>query len=434
MAIESPLRRAVTNFSVLMSGRAVAGILSIVTVTLVARILGPVEFGVLVLVHTTAMVTRGLLNFKPSDTVVRFGVAAFDARDHGIFARLLRFTLALDAITAVTSALAMLLLVTFAAPLLGLPEALSGPAALYALALLVSGTGTAKGVLRVAGRFDAISVQQTVGPLLRLLGIGLAYLSDVGLVAYVFVWVMASAGEYAFLNVRGWRELRAQGYAMQMPSWRRAAGEFAGIWVFVRTLYWQSNLELLQRNGLILLAGAMLGPAGAGMFRIAREFADVLAKPVVVVRQAVFPDLERLWREGDRNFRGLYLRLGALSAVIAAVVVGAVAIFGERLLGALVGVAYIDGAALLTWLMLAAAIDLAAAALRPAAYAIGAATGSLRAQALGAGVNVGLFLLLVPTVGLTGAGAAAAGAALTVALLMAWLLATGTPAAGSRTR
>ena len=117
--------------------------------------------------------------------------------------------------------------------------------------------------------------------------------------------------------------LRAQNYPLRMPTLRGAARGFPGIWSFVRTLYWQSNLELAQRHGLILLAGAMLGPAGAGMFRIAREFADVLAKPVVVVRQAVFPDLARLRHQGTRDFRGLYVRFGVLSAGIAAVVVAA---------------------------------------------------------------------------------------------------------------
>ena len=56
-----------------MGGRTLAGVLSVVALALVARLLGAVDFGFLVLVHTTAIVVRGLLNFKPSDTVVRYG-------------------------------------------------------------------------------------------------------------------------------------------------------------------------------------------------------------------------------------------------------------------------------------------------------------------------------------------------------------------------
>ncbi len=141
---DSPVRRALKNFSVLMGGRAVAGVLSVVSLTLVARFLGPVEFGLLVVVHTTAVVVRGLLNFKPSDTVVRYGVAPFDDDDHRELNHLLRFTLALDVATASLAALCMMLVMLLAGPALGLPEELAMPAVLYGLVLLASGSGTAR--------------------------------------------------------------------------------------------------------------------------------------------------------------------------------------------------------------------------------------------------------------------------------------------------
>ena len=87
----SPVSRALKNFGVLMGGRAVAGVLSVVALTLAARLLGAADFGVLVLVHTTAELIRGLLNFKPSETVVRYGVKAFDEQDHPRLLSLLRF-------------------------------------------------------------------------------------------------------------------------------------------------------------------------------------------------------------------------------------------------------------------------------------------------------------------------------------------------------
>ena len=102
----SPVSRALRNFGVLMGGRAVGGVVSVVALTLVARLLGVADFGVLVLVHTTAVVVRGLLNFKPSDTVVRYGVTAFDERDVARLSSLLRFTLALDLTTATAATVA----------------------------------------------------------------------------------------------------------------------------------------------------------------------------------------------------------------------------------------------------------------------------------------------------------------------------------------
>jgi O-antigen/teichoic acid export membrane protein len=308
---------------------------------------------------------------------------------------------------------------------------------LYALTLLASGTGTAKGVLRLADRFDAISIQQTVGPVVRLLGIGLVFVLDGTLVGFLLVWAAALMAEYLYLNVLGWLELRRRRLHPGVPDLRGAGARFPGVWQFVRTLYWQSNLDLAQRHGLILVAGAFLGAAGAGMFRIAREFADVLAKPVVVIRQAVFPDLARLWREQDPRFTTLYVRLGLVGGGVAAAVVILVGFYGEWFLAALVGDEYVHGAGLLTWLMLAAAIDLIGAALRPAAYAMGAAVAALRVQVATAVCHVGLFVVLVFYFGLTGAGAAAAVAAVLLVAGMLWLVATyasRSPGAGAGTR
>ena len=206
----SPVSRALKNFGVLMGGRAVAGVLSVVALTLVARLLGAEQFGLLVLVHTTAIVVRGLLNFKPSDTLVRYGVTPFDEQDAESLAALLRFTLGLDLICALAATAVTAVVLGLAAPQLGLPEELAGPVMFYALALLASGTGTAKGVLRVAGRFDAISVQQTVGPAVRLLGIGVAYALEATLAGYLLVWAVALMAEYLYLNIRGWVEIRRQ--------------------------------------------------------------------------------------------------------------------------------------------------------------------------------------------------------------------------------
>jgi O-antigen/teichoic acid export membrane protein len=208
-----------------------------------------------------------------------------------------------------------------------------------------------------------------------------------------------------------------------MPGFRGAGGQFPGVWLFVRTLYWQSNLDLAQRHGLILLAGVFLGAAGAGTFRIAREFADVLAKPVVVIRQAVFPDLARLWRQQDPQFTTLYVRLGLVGGAVAAAVVILVGAYGVELLTALVGAQYVHGAALLTWLMLAAAVELMGATLRPAAYAMGAAGAALRVQFAVVVCHVVLFVVLVFYIGLAGAGMAAAAASVLLTAGMIWLVA-----------
>ena len=81
--------------------------------------------------------------------------------------------------------------------------------------------------------------------------------------------------------------------------------------------------------------------------------------------------------------------------------------FGAELLSTLVGKEYVAAAAVLSLMLLAATIDLAAQSLRSAAYAIGHAGKVLRMYAISAVAYVISFIGLTTWLGLIGAGLAA---------------------------
>ena len=152
------------------------------------------------------------------------------------------------------------------------------------------------------------------------------------------------------------------------------------------------------------------------MFRIAREFANVVAKPALLVRQAIYPDLARLRHRSDRNFSRLVITMAAMMSVPALLLAIASIWLGAPLLKLAVGEGYVPAAALLSWLIAAATLELAAAPLRPAGYALGAAKAMLGVQALASVLFIALFQLLTPTLGLAGPGLA------TVAMSLVTLL------------
>ena len=75
----NPMRRVLANFWILIRGRGAAAIMAFGATALMARSLGPAEFGMVVLIHTYAMLIRALLDFGSVDAIVRFGVPAHDA-------------------------------------------------------------------------------------------------------------------------------------------------------------------------------------------------------------------------------------------------------------------------------------------------------------------------------------------------------------------
>ncbi len=423
-ADERPLRRAFRRFAWLLGGRTAAALLAFASLILTARALGPEGLGVVVLIHTYALVVKGLLNFKPFESIVRYGVPALEDGDTAAVRRLIRVSAGLDILSALGCAGLAMAGAPLAGRVLGWDAGDLSLVNLYAGTLLLSGTGTAKGVLRLFGRFDSLGRALVVGPLVRLLGVGVASQLSAGVVGFVWAWVLALAAGYLFLNLRGWWELRRNlpGTVFGVPSMVGMEARHPGYWRFLWVVYWQSSLDLLPKHGATLLAGTFLGPAGAGLFRAAGGIANVLSKPAVLVRQVLFPDLTRLWHMGGKDFDHLYTRTALIVGIPAGVVVLASLAFGELVLTATLGDEYRQAAGLLSVLLLAATLELLGAALRPAGYAMSKAGAMLRIQVWASAAYVIAFLSGVHWFGLIGPGLAACVLMLVSLAGMIWVL------------
>jgi len=73
------MRRILGNFGLLVRVRGIAAVMSFGATALMARSLGPAEFGMVVLIETYALLARGLFSFKQFQGIVRYGVPLHDA-------------------------------------------------------------------------------------------------------------------------------------------------------------------------------------------------------------------------------------------------------------------------------------------------------------------------------------------------------------------
>ncbi len=405
--VEKPGRtgRLLTNFSWLAGGRTTGALMALAATALAARALGAAEFGLVVLIHAAALMIRQLCNVKTSEAVIRYGVPLADEGRIGELRGLIIRFARIDATAGLIAAFVGAVLLFGFSHWFELPGELKLPAVFYVLVLVFSVTGTAKGTLRLLDRFGALSAQLTVGPALKLLGVGALSLSPYSAITslYVLVWGGAYLVEHAY---SWWRAYRA--FANYYGDVKTVTPELnrPEVRSFLFTVYWQSTLDAAPRQAATLLAGTLLGSAGAALFALARELAEVLTKPVVLLRQVVFPDLARLWRNDVPRFVRVTWRTGAITAGIGLLVVG-VAYFGaEPLLIALAGNDFGTAAPLLTLLLLAASIELAGAAFRPASYVMGKARTLLNVQIIATTAYLISFVGFIQLYGLNGIGLA----------------------------
>ena len=405
----NPMHRVLGNFWILIRGRGAAAIMAFGATALMARALGPVEFGLVILMHTFVLLIRALLDFGSMDAIVRYGVPAHDASDHYALGKLIKVCRRIDYQASITSAILALLVAPFAGPVMGLDAQHVMLLMAYSLVLLTTSTGTATGILRLYDHFDILGRQMTIAPTIRFIGAATAWSIGAPIQVFVGIWASAYAIENFYMIWQANQKYKAEiKIALKGLSIKDASlGDFSGLRHFLWVTYWQSNLDILPKHITTLLVGYLLGPAEAGLIRLAREIASMLAMPALLIRQVVFIDLTRSWHQASDAFDIVAYRTAFLGGTLGLFFVLISYFFGEYLLGGLLGTEFVAAKGVLTLMLLAATFDLAASPLLSAIYAMGQALKALRIHMLSTAIYLVLFVVLTLHLGLIGAGIAA---------------------------
>lgn len=415
-------RKVAVNFGWLLGGRGGAAVLTLAATVLTARALGADDFGAVILIHTSVLVIRQLCTVKTAEAVVRFGVPMRDRGTGDEWPRLLAGTLRIDLVTALVAALVAAGANLFTAPWFGVDAALRSAAWLYVPALALTMTGSAKGALRVLDRYALLGGLLAIGPAARLAGV--VYAAGVGapVHAYVLIWAAGLLVEHAVVLVFAWRSLKPEVPVIASHGLGQVFELEPRLKRFLTVVYWQSNLDVFPRHVATLLVGAWFGAAGAGVFRLARDLAEVLGKPVALLRQAIFPDLSRLWARDKDRFVRLTWRVSGAMLAVGSVFVAAALIAGGPLLAVLAGPEYREGALVLALLLGAATLELGGAALRPASYTLGREATVLGIQCGALLAYIPVFFALAGSLDLAAAGWAAITASAVSLAGLTWLV------------
>lgn len=163
------LRGIFGNTLRLLSGKAGAGVISLVYIALAAHALGPTDYGILILVHTYVLTVGGVIEFPGWHAVVRYGAQALLAGDEQRLARLLKFAAALELACGVVAVVIAALLAPWIGAKLGWSQRAIELSLPYSLAVLATVRATAAGYLQVTGRFGLLGAHSLVPPIVRLI-------------------------------------------------------------------------------------------------------------------------------------------------------------------------------------------------------------------------------------------------------------------------
>jgi O-antigen/teichoic acid export membrane protein len=395
VAARSPVARIFLNVGQLVTGKAAAGLLSLVYLVVVARVLHAEGYGVLVLINAYVLLIGSTVAFSGFHGVVRYGAIAIERGDKAGLARIIRFMAVVELSCGAIAIAIAALLAPIVGPKLGWSDQAIRFALPYSLAVVATVRATPQGILQLAGRFDLIGLHQTVSPIARMLGVAVAWAMGGGLIAYLGVWLFAALAEGLamwMLSWRSWTKL-VQGERV-FGSWRTAAQENEGLARFILTTNFDLTLRELAPQMVPLTIGWMMGPAAAGLFALAQRATNVLQQPAVLLASGSYSVLADLAaRGGGRPLRQAVWRSVFYSGIGSVILLGALAIVGGELLVWIGGGSFGGGTQLMLLVALGRAFALVTTPLGTGLTAMGQPGKSVAAAVVS---NIALYPILPP--------------------------------------
>jgi O-antigen/teichoic acid export membrane protein len=416
-------RRILANAGKLLGGRAVNAVLSLAYTAIAARALGVKGLGVLIMIHAFAQLLGDVVKFQSWQTVLQYGAEPLAQRRIGDLQRVVRFTLMLDLVSGLVGiTIGVIGALAFGSKLGWGPE--HGPlAATYALSVMFITAAAPLGILRLLDKFNVLALQAAAISLVRLVGCGIGYLLHLDLAYFLLVWALGTVAGFVLLAVAAWREMGREGLLEGFRWLGPTRIEVPGVWRFAWATNFNATLGVAFTHLVTLMVGGLLGPADAALWRIGRQVADAIAKPVRLLIPALYPELVRLRAENrEKTMWKLTGRIALAASGVGLLLLAVSSFAGAPLLKLVMGAGFGAAAGIMTWQVAAAVINLISLPLEPMVISLGHAGATVRVRIVVAAAYAAALPFLVRQYGLEAAGAALVAASAAIAVGMLWLL------------
>ena len=426
MEDRSLLGRMLANLGWLIGGKGFGAICSLVYLAILTRTLGLKDFGHFSLIFGTSQALIAVAGFQTWRVVVRFGAEHVHHKNWDAFGRLGMLAGVLDVCGALVGcAIAYLAFYQFA-DALGLNPELVDLAFWFNVASLWALVSAPTGIVRALDRFDVAVYVEAVVPLGRLVAAVAIWLTEPTLARFLIAWAAIDILEALIYWIMA-RRLCPQSIRLShLKDFTGALNDNPGVIRFFIITFCSATLEATYRNGPLLAVGYLVGTRAAGLYRLAQQLAQGLAKLSTLLARAAYAEIARARVASALDeFRKLIRQTSILAGAGSAIVVLLVLVAGGLLLELLGGEQFAAGKPILIALVVGASFELASVAFEPMLDSTGRAKLSLTSRFLAVAATAVGILAFAPSGGAQGIawGVALGGAVHYIAMgAMAWIV------------
>ena len=411
---KSGISRIIANTGWLLGGKGFGGVLSLFYLAILTRTLGVAGFGQFALITGTAQAIALIVTFQTWQVVIRFGARHIKGAENRMhFGRLVGLCTLLDIAGALAGCALAYFAVGWLAPFFGWDQDLAQSALTFALVMLLSIKSTPTGILRVENRFDLAAYAEAIIPTIRLVGTLIVWLTDPQLVNFLIVWALSEViHAVGYWLLAAWQSRDAMGLR-NLGRAKQTVRENVGIGEFLLISNLGSTFAGLSQNIALLIVGYFVGPAAAGLYRLASQLSVAMTKISVLLSRAIFAEVNLVRaHQGAEAMQVLFRKATRMLFITGGTVILIVLVIGQPALFYMSGPEFLPAYPLLVLLATAASIDLAGAIYEPTLLSGSGARTALKLQAGIAALFITMLLTGLHYHGALGAAGAMVAAAI----------------------
>ncbi|MFV0416315.1 MAG: lipopolysaccharide biosynthesis protein [Chthoniobacterales bacterium] len=404
---QGSLKVPIRNAGKLSLGRIIQAVCSLAYLAFATRTLGPENFGKLILIHSLCLAVAQLTRFESWQSIVRFGTPFLREGKPNALHRILSFGLALDFIGIVLGITAYAIMVYPLGNWFGLSLELRHFAMIYGIWMIsfINSSGTATGTLQLLGRFGTLAAATTLEPIIRFIGAAFLFYNEGSLRDFLILWLVALTITHVATNLAALYRLAKYNpqwkFRFYPDTWTKPQG---ALWRYAIGTHWVGAMNVAQDHLPTLAAGGVIGPAAAGLFKVARQFADVLITVInKLLVPALFPELARLQKNARQ---ALANRLNLITLAAFSLFFIFLVFFGKDLIRLVSGKEFLPAYSTMLWLAFAGVIRAVSFSFETLLTAIGAIRRVVLVNSFSLVVYFAALAYFMPTFGLVGVGMA----------------------------
>lgn len=388
------LVRLLRNSALLLSGNVVSSVLALISFAITARVLGPQLFGILTIIQTYTRLIDRFFNFQSWSALIKYGAHALQEKEWDDLKGLFKIGFVLDMTTAVLGTALACLGAGVLSGMQGWGEEKTRWTLLYCVVILFNVTGTPVAILRLFDRFDILTALDVICAAVRLVLVAVAFFLKAGFITYLMIWLVTDILAYVVLIPCACMELRRKGITgLFRQSLRDTFRKHKGILGFAFSTNLSTAMRVLSRELDVIIIGAVIGDAKAGLFKVAKQFASIFVRLTDPLFYASYPELAKLWAAcAYKEFQRLTLRSILMAGGLGALLWLFFLMLGKLILRLTVGDAYVDVYFTMMVYMTVMIIAVGSLPLSPAMFAI----GNHRVFLCAIGISTLLYLIALP--------------------------------------